>query len=54
MAKVKSTASSNKGGKISFSDNHKGGTTIGLGKIKFSTMNKHKRRNYKKYRGQGR
>jgi hypothetical protein len=54
MAKVKSTSSSNKGGKISFSDNHKGGTTIGLGKIKFSTMNKHKRRNYKKYRGQGR
>ncbi len=54
MAKVKSTSSSNKGGKISFSDNHKGGTTIGLGKIKFSTMNKHKRRNFKKYTGQGR
>lgn len=55
MAKVKSSGgASNKGGKISFSDNHKGGTTIGLGKIKFGTMNKHKRRNYKKYRGQGR
>jgi len=41
-------------GKISFSDNHKGGTTIGLGKIKFGTMNKNKRRNFKAYRGQGR
>ena len=28
-------------------------TTIGRGKIGFSTMNKHKRRSYKKYRGQG-
>jgi len=27
-------------------------TTIGRGKIGFSTMNKHKRRSYKKYRGQ--
>lgn len=53
MARV-SASGSNKGGKISFSDNHKGGTTIGLGKIKFSTMNKRKRANYKKYRGQGR
>lgn len=50
MAKA---VSSNKAGKISFSDN-KGGTTIGLGKTKFGTMNKHKRRSFKKYRGQGR
>lgn len=56
MAKAKSTGGSNKGGKISFSDQAKGKTTIGLNSssIKFSTMNKHKRRNYKPYRGQGR
>lgn len=47
-------ASSNTPGKVSFSNNHKGGTTIGLGSIKFSTMNKKKRASYKKYRGQGR
>jgi len=29
-------------------------TTIGGGKIKTSSLNKHKRRSYKKYRGQGR
>ena len=29
-------------------------TTIGDGRISTSTMNKHKRRSYKKYRGQGR
>ena len=28
-------------------------TTIGRGKVKTSTMNKHKRRSWKKYRGQG-
>ena len=28
-------------------------TTIGNGKIGMSTMNKHKRRSFKKYRGQG-
>ncbi len=28
-------------------------TTIGGGKIKTSSLNKHKRRSYKKYRGQG-
>jgi len=50
MAKVTSNAP----GKISFSNNHKGKTTIGLGSIKFSTMNKRKRASYKKYRGQGR
>ena len=55
MAKPKSsTTSSNKGGKISFSDNNKSGTTIGCGKIKFGTMNKSKRRSFKAYRGQGR
>ncbi len=53
MAKPKTTGSSNKAGKISFSDNHKGGTTIGNGSIKFSTMNKNKRRSFKAYRGQG-
>tara|TARA_R100000935_G_C2709140_1_gene113354 strand:+ start:419 stop:556 length:138 start_codon:yes stop_codon:yes gene_type:complete len=30
------------------------GTTIGNGRMKMSAMNKHKRRSYKKYRGQGR
>lgn len=29
------------------------GTSIGRGQIKLSSMNKNKRRNYKKYRGQG-
>jgi len=29
-------------------------TTIGGGKLGMSTLNKHKRRSYKKYRGQGR
>jgi hypothetical protein len=29
------------------------GTSIGRGTIKTSTMNKSKRRSYKKYRGQG-
>jgi len=29
------------------------GTTIGNGLRKTSTMNKHKRRNHKEYRGQG-
>jgi hypothetical protein len=29
------------------------GTSIGRGRIKTSSMNKHKRRNYKAYRGQG-
>jgi len=52
MAKV--LGSSNKNGKISFSNRLKGGTTIGQGHIKFGTMNKNKRRSFKKYRGQGR
>jgi hypothetical protein len=56
MAKAKTSGGSNKGAKVSFSDQAKGKTTIGLShsSIKFSTMNKHKRRNYKAYRGQGR
>ena len=29
-------------------------TTIGNGKMAMSKMNKHKRRSYKRYRGQGR
>jgi hypothetical protein len=55
MAKAKSSGSSNKNSKISFSSQVKGKTTIGSShsSIKFSTMNKSKRRNYKKYRGQG-
>lgn len=53
---AKASSSSNKSGKVSFSNQAKGKTSIGLNhsSIKFSTMNKHKRRNYKPYRGQGR
>ena len=29
------------------------GTSQGLGNIKMSSMNKHKKRSFKKYRGQG-
>jgi len=29
------------------------GTSIGRGRIKTSSMNKHRRKSYKKYRGQG-
>lgn len=49
-------ASSGSNTKIKFSNQAKGKTSIGLNSssIKFSTMNKHKRRNYKPYRGQGR
>jgi len=28
-------------------------TSIGRGRVKMSSMNKHKKRSYKKYRGQG-
>jgi len=28
-------------------------TSIGRGKVKMASMNKHKKRSYKKYRGQG-
>jgi hypothetical protein len=56
MAKVKGGGGSNKGAKVSFSNQKKGKTTIGgsSSSIKFSTMNKDKRRNYKASRGQGR
>lgn len=56
MAKAKTSGGSNKGGKVSFSNQSKGKTTIGLNgsSIKFSTMNKNKRRSFKAYRGQGR
>lgn len=30
------------------------GTSQGLGNIKMSSMNKHKKRSFKKYKGQGR
>lgn len=56
MAKAKSSSGgSNKGQKVSFTQQTKGKTTIGLSRnsIKFGTMNKHKRRSYKPYRGQG-
>ena len=33
---------------------HKKGTSIGNGRIKKASMNKHKKRSYKKYQGQGR
>ena len=29
------------------------GTSQGIGNLKMSSMNKHKKRSYKKYRGQG-
>lgn len=53
MSKVKN--SSNSTSKISFSSQVKGRTSIGgtPNAIKFSTMNKSKRRNYKPSRGQG-
>lgn len=56
MAKAKGAGASNRGQKVSFTKQAKGKTTIG-GKpqsIKFSSMNKNKRRNYKSSRGQGR
>ncbi len=46
MAKVKATVST------SHTSVHKR-TSIGHGQLKTSTMNKVKRRGYKKYRGQG-
>lgn len=53
MAKAKSGGGNNK---ISFTNQKKGKTSIGgsPSSIKFSTMNKRKRANYKAYRGQGR
>lgn len=49
MAKAKSSGNA----KITLNQNSCKGTSIGRGKIKTSSMNKSKRRNYKKYRGQG-
>jgi len=49
MAKAKGTGASKK----VLNDNNRKGTSIGNGKIKTSSMNKHKKRGYKKYRGQG-
>jgi hypothetical protein len=53
MAKAKSGGGNTK---ISFTNQKKGKTSIGGSdsSIKFSTMNKRKRANYKAYRGQGR
>jgi hypothetical protein len=47
---------SSKSGKVSFTKQIKGKTSIGKNpsSIKFSTMNKNKRRSFKAYRGQGR
>ncbi len=55
MAKTKPNAGSNKGAKIMLAT-HSGCSSIGgnPSTIKYSTMNKHKRRGYKPYRGQGR
>lgn len=39
--------------KVSLNDNKGKGTTIGRGLTKTSSMNKSKKRDYKKYRGQG-
>lgn len=43
-------------GKVSFSNKAKGKTAISSNRstVKFSTMNKHRRRSFKAYRGQGR
>lgn len=49
MAKAKGSGTA----KNIINEVNKKGTTIGNGKIKFSTMNKHKKRNFKRYRGQG-
>lgn len=57
MAKKSSGAiGSSRGTKITFTKQSKGKTTIGgsATSIKFSTMNKNKRRSYKPSRGQGR
>ena len=40
--------------KTILNDTPRKSTSIGRGRIKFSTMNKHKKRSFKKYRGQGR
>ena len=40
--------------KVLLNDNNRKRTTIGDPKLKTSSLNKHKKRNYKAYRGQGR
>ena len=50
MAKGKSGGGN---AKVILNANSVKGTSIGHGRIKTSSMNKHKRRGYKKYRGQG-
>jgi len=54
MAKSSAAAGSNKGTKVTFSNN-RGKSSQGKNpsSIKFSTMNKKKRASYKAYRGQG-
>ncbi|MEK9895206.1 MAG: hypothetical protein VW577_06710 [Pelagibacteraceae bacterium] len=52
MAKAKA-AGSTKAQKRILNDNPRKGTSIGRGALKRSTMNKSKKRSYKKYRGQG-
>lgn len=47
MAKAKSTGNSK------LNDNPPKKTSIGRGRVKRSSMNKHKKRGYKAYRGQG-
>jgi hypothetical protein len=47
---AKNTGGNNK---VSFHGDNPKRTSIGGGKRKMSSMNKSKRRNYKKYRGQG-
>jgi hypothetical protein len=47
-------AKSNGTVKNAINNTYKKGTSIGCGKIKTSTMNKRKKQNFKRYRGQGR
>ncbi len=55
MAKAKGKIGSSSGSKVTFNTQAKGKTSIGgnPSSIKFSTMNKRKRSNYKASRGQG-
>jgi len=48
---AKKTATGN--AKVKLNDNFRKGTSIGLGKLKMSSMSKDKKRSFKKYRGQG-
>ena len=51
MAKAKGSSSG--GFKKVLNNNAGKGTSIGRGKLSLSTMNKAKKRSFKKYRGQG-